>query len=517
MAVIKAMLLAERTGQRRRLKRHTASRGQLAVAAWLTVVILIRLSVNSVDSLHHILSGSIEIGLALLSFNVLHALLVVFLFTFSVSAMSSWSAISETVRLRLSPVPPWTMAAASLAAHCTDAIGVNAAAFALPAFIPILFLGHPVPGLLSLAAILAGSYLLALVFADAVSRIPGSEYMAGVFRVLFVIAMTAVVAANPSFRFGPDHAEVIVLGSISLPLLIADKATSLLTILSLPSQWVLNAATDQRPLPWLCGNLAAGILPALAYILLHIISGSTAAVRVLRATPGHRRAVIRMKPGKLLLLVKELRYLSSDTAMFRACALSAGFTLWSLFGERAIAVPVVGSCLIFSVIAPYAANLFGHDASALLRLAMAAPDWRRMLLARKAAFCLVAGTSLVPLAIAILIRFGFSSFLAFAVSAAAVALSIMIAGDIVSITLPFARTLPTVVPQGEPLLNQFLAPFALGLVFAIHHVIAPFGSRGFLTATAVLFILLSAAFFFVTMRIGTALAEDIYGIVAKMR
>ncbi len=149
MGVIQALLGAEISQRKRLLKRQTSRKGQLAVAGWLTVTIFIRLIVNDLDSLNHIRDGSLKVGLALLEFDILHTMLVVFLFTFSLCALSTGSTIPEKTRLRLSAQPGWKLAVSGLLSRFVNAIGLNSLLFAIPVFIPFLFLGHPLFGVFS--------------------------------------------------------------------------------------------------------------------------------------------------------------------------------------------------------------------------------------------------------------------------------------------------------------------------------------------------------------------------------
>ncbi len=179
-------------------------------------------------------------------------------------------------------------------------------------------------------------------------------------------------------------------------------------------------------------------------------------------------------------------------------------------------IPLLGSFLIIAVVTHYAVDIFGHAASALIRYAMTDPDWGMVIIVRNSAYGLIAGVSLLPLFVIALVRFGSLSFLSFAGVVAAAIISVVVAGNMISIALPFAKTIPIDFTQGEPLLNQLVPLAVWALPLAIHHSFSPFGSLGFLIAVAIFLAFLCISYRFTVSRIGAALSQDIYEILARM-
>lgn len=517
MGVIKSLLVSEIAYRERLTKRQTARKGQLYVAAWLTLVMFIRLLVNDIDCARQIRIGSPGVGLALFQFSILHTVAVIFLFTFSVYALSLESILTDRTRVLCSPLPRWKLAVANLLSCFFNSIGLNNLAFAIPAFIPLLFLKNPISAIIALASIIVSAYLLAILLAVTISRLPGATQVAGLFKVIFLIVMIAMVFANPSYRFGSDHASVILFGSTTVKLfdIGARVAIPLGGRLS-PTSWVIQATTFQESPRWtiLCAALAT--ILALATIFTTIFDVRASSHHPTRARRGRSPFSIENHSAMASMLIKELRYLELTNKHIQTFTISILFTALCFTSEGALIVPLLGALLIVAVSSSYAFNVFGHDGAALLRYAMRAPDWGDIMRTRDAAYGILVGLSVLPLLIATFIRFGFVAALSFFTAVSVVVISVVLVGNIISIALPVATKFPIDSTRGEPLLNQILPLLIWAIPLAIHSYAAPFGTAGFVAVAFVLLVLLCVLYHLSIRRIRAALPGDIYEVIERM-
>ena len=201
MGLTGSILSATLAYRRRGLKRQTSQTADMLLAAWATLVVFIRFTLNCSLSVRELRGGSRAAGLALAEFCSLHALGVALLFTFLVASLSLGTMGLDRRRLILTPASFTSLYLAELAGLLSSPVSAIVAAFAVPAVLPLAFLPHPalaIPSFLLCfaAAILAGSALSTLL-----STGPRAAGIAAPLRIAFAAVMIGLVLANFDFQW----------------------------------------------------------------------------------------------------------------------------------------------------------------------------------------------------------------------------------------------------------------------------------------------------------------------------
>ncbi len=511
------LLSAARRARRRALKRQTARTADMLLAAWLTVVALIRFTLNETIAVRELSRGSALAGQALAEFSALHALGVALAFTFLVSSLSLGTTGLDKRRLVLSPVPFASTLLSELAGLLSSPVSAIVAAFLLPAAVPFAFFPHPVAAIASLLLCFAAALCIAASASTLLAASPRAGRVAGPLRIVFAVTMVGLVLANFDFQWkgGPVRMFVFTKG-----MLLDDGAgAGLLPRLRpwSPSAWI--AGHGVRPAGGLL--LSAGLAAAAAALF-----GLAVRVSLREAARGPRAAAAGGLPGGLrrrrpvprggagqVMFVHELRSLAARGATLAGAAAALAVTAWTLFArDNAAAIPLFGAVLALASIFPYASNLFGRDGAALARYVMLSPDWGTVFASRSAAHVTAAAALVAPLAAASAARLGAAVALSVALATLLAAALHALYGIASSMLLPSAEA----GHRSPPFANQlavvaaWAAPWALGRA-------ARFGTAAYMLGAGACLAGAAVAWTAVVRRIRARFADDAEAVLERMR
>lgn len=476
------ILAATLRSRRRGLKRQTLRTADMLFAAWATLVVLIRFTLNCALAVRELRGGSRAVGLALAEFCALHSLGVALLFSFLVSSLLLGTIGLDRRRLLLSPVSFPALMLSEIAGLLASPVSAIVLAFVVPAVVPLLLLPQPTLAVCALLASFAAAILIGSALSMAVSLSPRGRGVAGLFRGAFAAVLVTLVLANFDFQWKAGPISLFVF--MKRTLLDDGAGRGLLAVLRpwSPSSWIT----------------ARGVSPAVGLLLSVGLAAASVALfglllsRALRAAgrgPQRESSRTRRKLGRVstgagrplaasifpALLSHELGLLASRGATRFGAFAAAGFAAWTLASrEASVNIPLLGAILVLASLFPYASNLFGADAHALRRYVMLSPDWGAIFAARDAAYLAAAAALLAPLVVAAAVRISGSAAGSLALSALLVAVAHVLWGNVSSILLPSAEGGVGARPPGFA--NQVALLAAWGLPLALDRSLARFGT-----------------------------------------
>ncbi len=514
MGVSRLLLAATLRYRRRGLKRQTGRTADMLFAAWVTLVALIRFTLNAALAVRELDHGSRLAGQAVAEFCSLHALGVGLLFTFLVSSLSIGTMGLDKRRIVLSPVPFARLALTELAALLSSPVSAIVAAFLVPAVLPLAFLPSPVPAIVSLLLCFAAVLCIGSAASALLAAGPRAAKLAGPFRVAFALVMIGLVLANVDFQWkgGPVRIFVFMQGS-----LLDDGAGR--GLLPLLGPWSPSAWIAARGLPaWAGLLLSAGLAAAgTALFGLAVRRSFLAAARGSQSAPGRgRRGALPIREGKpwTVLFAHELQGLAARGSTRAGAAAAAAAAAWTLFArDTSVTIPLFGAVLALAAIFPSASNIFGADGPALRRYVMLSPDWGAVFSSRHAAFAMAALAFLAPLAAASAIRLSVPVAACVALAGLLTAAVQCLWGTVSSMLLPAAATGPRA--RTPAFANQVAAVAAWAVPWALHRG-ARFGTTAYaLSAGACL---AAAALLYAAMlhRVRRRFSEDVEAVLARM-
>jgi len=476
--------------RRRGLKRQTLRAADMLFAAWATLVVLIRFTLNCALAVRELRGGSRAVGLALAEFCALHALGVALLFSFLVSSLLLGTIGLDRRRLLLSPVSFPALMLSEIAGLLASPVSAIVLAFVVPAVVPLLLLPQPTLAVCALLASFAAAILIGSALSMAVSLSPRGRGVAGLFRGAFAAVLVTLVLANFDFQWKAGPISLFVF--MKRTLLDDGAGRGLLAVLRpwSPSSWIAARGVSPAVGLLLSVGLAAASVALFGLLLSRALraagrgpqrESSRTGRKPRRVSTGARRSpAASLFPA---LLSHELGLLASRGATRFGAFAAAGFAAWTLASrEASVNIPLLGAILVLASLFPYASNLFGADAHALRRYVMLSPDWGAVFAARDAAYLTASAALLAPLVVVAAVRISGAAALSLALSALLVAVAHVLWGNVSSILLPSAEGGMGARPPGFA--NQVALLAAWGLPLALDRSLAPFGTPLYDTAAA---------------------------------
>jgi hypothetical protein len=459
-------------------------------AAWATLVVLIRFTLNCALAVRELRGGSRAVGLALAEFCALHALGVALLFSFLVSSLLLGTIGLDRRRLLLSPVSFPALMLSEIAGLLASPVSAIVLAFVVPAVVPLLLLPQPTLAVCALLASFAAAILIGSALSMAVSLSPRGRGVAGLFRGAFAAVLVTLVLANFDFQWKAGPISLFVF--MKRTLLDDGAGRGLLAVLRpwSPSSWIAARGVSPAVGLLLSVGLAAASVALFGLLLSRALrAAGRGPQRELSRTGRKPRRVstgARRSPAASLfpaLFSHELGLLASRGATRFGAFAAAGFAAWTLASrEASVNIPLLGAILVLASLFPYASNLFGADAHALRRYVMLSPDWGAIFAARDAAYLTASAALLAPLVVVAAVRISGAAALSLALSALLVAVAHVLWGNVSSILLPSAEGGMGARPPGFA--NQVALLAAWGLPLALDRSLAPFGTPLYDTAAA---------------------------------
>lgn len=489
MGLTGEILAATLRYRRRGLKRQTLRTADMLFAAWATLVVLIRFTLNCALAVRELRGGSRAVGLALAEFCALHALGVALLFSFLVSSLLLGTIGLDKRRLLLSPVSFPALMLSEIAGLLASPVSAIVLAFVVPAVVPLVLLPQPTLAVCALLASFAAAILIGSALSMAVSLSPRGRGVAGLFRGAFAAVLVTLVLANFDFQWKAGPISLFVF--MKRTLLDDGAGRGLLAVLRpwSPSSWIAARGVSPAVGLLLSVGLAAASVALFGLLLSRALraagrgpqrESSWTGRMPRRVSTGARRLPAASRGGLAAplfpaLLSHELGLLASRGATRFGAFAAAGFAAWTLASrEASVNIPLLGAILILASLFPYASNLFGADGHALRRYVMLSPDWGAVFGARDAACLAAAAALLAPLVVVAAVRISGAAALSLALSALLVAVAHVLWGNVSSILLPSAEGGMGARPPGFA--NQVALLAAWGLPLALDRSLARFGT-----------------------------------------